>query len=205
MIRPFDAADFFLTPDVPYLFISEYHESRVDSMSVERADLAEVRRMLGLRPDTVRTCTAMAVLSDDSTARLRDYLAGQSLTCATAMEICPDALGWYVTWREHEGCSGDTWREPIVKDLRTSAQRGDVRIKAASVDDLARAYVGVILPHGGSLPTRTTGARLAVVAVVAESASIPTLVRALLIRGLRRAPRVQRLLARLGARSWGSV
>jgi hypothetical protein len=196
MLRQFDSAEFFAAPGVPYAFVSEYVEARVstDEFTTTRdAQLRDARRILGLPSAPLRTCASMQILSDKPLAELRAFWAGQGLTYETALKACPDAMSWYAFWLEREGFAGEVEREPIFKDLRSENALVDFFLKEETLADLSRGYVGVVLDANASDLEWRRDPRSR---IIAERVDSKTLVKALCTRWLRRAPRLQRLLAR---------
>lgn len=197
MLRAFDLTDFFAAPGVPYLFLSEEHESRVDPEfyaqhgAARDSARAEARSFLGLPDGPLRACGAMGIISTDELAGLRAFWAERNLDLPAALGICPEALAWYGLWLEFAARGTSVEREPIFKDLRTRAQRVEASLKGLTPADVARGYVGVLDgPIGAEYWSRTeTRAEL-----VAETMHSRTLTKALAGRVLRRAPRVQRML-----------
>jgi hypothetical protein len=196
MLRQFDSADFFAAAGVPYVFVSEHAEERVsteDFSNTRDAQLRDARRVLGLSSGPLRTCTRMEIFSDQPLAELRAFWARQGLTYVTALKACPDAMSWYAFWLEREGFTGVVEREPIFKDLRSESSLVDYFLKEETLADLSRGYVGVVL--NADMCDLESG-RIPRAQIIAERVDTITLVKALLTRWLRRAPRLQRLVTR---------
>jgi hypothetical protein len=196
MLRQFDSADFFSAAGVPYVFVSEHAEARVSTnefTNTRDAHLRNARRILELPSAPLRTCVSMQILSDQPLAELRDFWAGQGLTYETALKACPDAMSWYAFWLERTGFAGAVEREPIFKDLRSENALVDFFLKEETLADLARGYVGVVLDAD---PSDLEWRRDPRTRIIAERVDSKTLVKSMCTRWLRRAPRLQRLLAR---------
>ena len=198
MLRQFDLDDFFAAPGLPYVFLSEHAESRVDVESFDAlwatrdAQLNDLRRILGLPPVPLRTCRIMGILSDDQLAGLRAFWGSQQLTYTTAMGVCPDAMAWYTFWLEREGYASAVEREPIFKEVRSESQLFNYFLKEESLSDLARGYVGAVLAPGVNELESVSYSRTQ---IIGQRANIVTLTKAVCTRWLRRAPRVQRLIS----------
>lgn len=200
MLREFRIDDYFAAPGMPYLFLSEHTEARVDPDSFSAlwasrdAQLAGARRALGLPGAPPRTCGSVGIMSAEQLAGLRDFWESRQLTYEGAMRICPDALAWYAFWLEREGLGDAREREPIFKDLRFASQRLDFELKRESASDLARGFAGVFLDRKVDALETYSSSRSR---LIGERVDLTTLSKALCTRGLRRAPRVQRLIARV--------
>lgn len=195
-LRPFGCSDFLHSDGVPFLFASAERELRTDP--AEGLALAlEQDRLRGLVRDSLGggelpgdAYAGPAVLSATVLRSLRtDHMEPARLGYAELIDACPDAAVWHNTWLRKTDVVSYELREPVVRMLRTSAAANTYRLMRVEVVDLARGYVAVVNDSGVDLQPLISRPRL-----IGRAIPMRDLRRALTLRLLRRAPRVQRLL-----------
>jgi hypothetical protein len=203
MLRPFGVSDFFAEPGVPYHFLTEDAELRVEPEYFERywapreEKLRSLRRFLGIPIEPLLTCHGLALFSDTVLESFREFLTSQGLTYATALEICPYEFSWYNFWLERDGSTLVAQREPIIKVFHSKSQHLEYVLKGIANADLARGYVGVLVNGGYSRQFGVIDFDQPRYEVIGHYVRFGTMARALLLRWIRQAPRLQRLLQRL--------
>ena len=201
-IRPFSSADFMADPETPFTFAFEDKELMVDRHYEEvygarrHQYLMALRLELGLTDTPTVTCHNMAVFSSTVTRSLAEYLQGREMTYADAMEMCPYEFSWYNFWLEKEQVIPRVLREPIFLMLHREHQHLEYALKRVNEADMARGYVGVVVKPGFSSAFGTLNFGNSLPEALARYVTMPELARALVERGLRRAPRVRKFLRR---------
>lgn len=203
-IRPFSSKDFIHPSGVPYTFITEDAELRVDPV-YERAYgaardsyLVRLREFLDLPVRPYKTCHGFAVLSSDVCLDLAAFLSSRGMTWADALELCPYEFSWYNFWLERTELIPRIVREPIFKTIHLEHQHLEFAIKGVTEKDFARGYVGVVVNSGFSRGHGILGIEEPLSHTLGRYVTQADLLRGIRERTLRRMPRVRRLL---GARS----
>jgi hypothetical protein len=204
MLRPFGPEDFFAEPGIPYAFLTEDAELRVEPEYFEKywapreIKLHALREYLGLDPEPMLTCHNMAVFSDSVLGSLRNFLSSRGLTYASALELCPYEFNF---WLEREQTISTVQREPIFKMLHTKSQHLEYVLKGISSEDLARGYVGVVVNSGYSRQFGVIDFDQPRHEAIGHYVRVGTMARALGTRWMRRAPRVQKVLRTLSGKA----
>ena len=203
MLRPFGVEDFFAEPEIPYHFLTEDAELRIEpeyyathwEQRVEK--LLALRKYLDLPTEPLLTCHGLALFSDEVLQSLRDFLKSRGLTYATALELCPYEFSWYNFWLEREQVIRVAQREPIIKVFHSKSQHLEYVLKGITTEDLARGYVGVLVNAGFSRQFGVIHFDQPRHEVIGHYVRVGTMARALLLRWIRRAPRLQALVRHL--------
>jgi hypothetical protein len=204
MLRPFGVQDFFAEPGVPYHFLTEDSELRVEPeyfatyWKPREAKLQELRRFLDLPREPLLTCHGLALFSDDALQSLRDFLNSAGLTYASALELCPYEFSWYNFWLERSQAIRVAQREPIVKVFHSKSQHLEYVLKGTTTQDLARGYVGVLVNGGYSRQFGVIDFDQPRYEVIGHYVRVGILFRALVLRWLHRAPRLHRFIRDTG-------
>lgn len=199
-IRPFGVSDFMASEDIPFTFVTEDAELRVDPTyeqaygSTRDAYLIRLREHLGLPLRPYKTCHGQAVLSSLVCNELTSHLRGEGMTWADALEICPYEFSWYNFWLERSETIPRIVREPIFKTVHMEHQHLELAIKGIGEDDLARGYVGVLVNSGFSRQHGHLGLDEPLSHTLGRYVTERDLMRGASERVLRRLPRVRRLL-----------
>ena len=201
-LRPFSSVDFMADSQTPFTFAFEDKELMVDPLyesaygARRRQYLMALRQELGLPDTPMLTCHNMAVFSSTVTRSLAGYLQGREMSYANAMEMCPYEFSWYNFWLEKEQVIPRVLREPIFLMLHMEHQHLEYALKGVDEADLARGYVGVVVNSGFSRAHGTVDFEDSIPQALSRYVTLPEIARALVERGLRRAPRVRTLLRR---------
>ena len=199
-IRPFTVADFMAGNFVPFTFVTEDSELRVDpvyeAVYGRRRDeyLVGLRDFLGLPAYPYKTCHGQAVLSSHVCNELWAFLQGRDMTWADALEVCPYEFSWYNFWLERSELIPRIQREPIFKTIHLEHQHLELAIKDIRESDMAHGYIGVVVNSGFSREHGPLTLDESLAHTLGRYVTERDLMRSLLERILRRMPRVRRLI-----------
>ena len=199
-LRPFSRDDFMADSHTPYWFVTEDAELTVDPQyealygASRRQSLRTLRRFLDLPEWPFASCHNMAVFSSSVLLSLVTFMRGRGLSYADAMEISPYEFSWYNFWLERDQAIEVTRRDPIFLMLHLEHQHLELALKQVTEADLARGYVGVLINSGFSRQFGLIDHDEEMPRVVGRYTKIPQLARALTERGLRKTPRVRKML-----------
>ena len=195
-LRPFGRSDFIHADGVPYLFASAERELRTDpgdgvALALEQDRLRRlVSEDVGGGDLPGDAYAGPAVLSTAVLHSLRtDLLEPTTRGYPDLIDVCPDAALWHDAWLRKTDVVPYELREPVVRMLPTVAAADTYRLMRVDVADLARGYVAVVNDSGVVLQPLVSRPLL-----IGRAMPMRDLGRALTLRLLRRAPRVQRLL-----------
>ena len=201
-LRPFSREDFMADSDTPYWFVTEDAELTVDPQyealygASRRQSLMTLRRFLDLPEWPFATCHNMAVFSSTVTQSLFGFMQERGLSYADAMEIAPYEFSWYNFWLERDRTIEAVVREPVFLMLHLQHQHLELALKQVTEADLARGYVGLLINSGFSRQFGLIDHDEELAQVVGRYTTMSDLLKALTERGLRKAPRVRKLLGR---------
>lgn len=198
-LRPFSQTDFMADEETPYTFATADSELRVDPIYWSRygearhRSLIRLREFLDIHPvHTYETCHGFGVFSSVALASLWEFLQGQDMTYADALEVCPYEFSWYNFWLEKSRVIPRIVREPIFYTVHIETQHLELALKEVSEDDLSRGYVGAVLNSGFSRLSGVVGIGEPRLQSLGRYTSMSQLTKAAWERALRRAPRVRR-------------
>lgn len=199
-LRPFSRADFMADFETPYWFVTEDGELTVDPQyealygASRRRSLLTLRQFLELPERSFATCHNMAVFSSTVLSSLVTFMRDRGLSYADALEISPYEFSWYNFWLERDRTIEVVPREPVFLMLHLEHQHLEMALKGVTATDLARGYVGILINSGFSRQFGVIDHDEEIAQVVGRYTSMSELARALAERGLRRTPRVRKVL-----------
>ena len=151
-LRPFGAADFMFSADVPYTVLLEDRELQVDSdyfathWQGREKVLRHIQAEIGLEDPRLLTCHGHQVLSSVVLRSLReDFLEPRGWSYARMLEEGPYEFSWYNFWLQKSRLIPIELREPYFKVIHSAKQHRDLLIQGVTLEDIARGYLGVIV------------------------------------------------------------
>lgn len=203
-IRPFGRADFMAAPGVPFTFLTEGLDLRVDPeyyrahwQHRERM-IREIQQAVGLETERLLTCHQHAVLSSDVLSSLvSHFMRPHGYSYIDLMRISPDAFSWYSTWLQKDQTIPIVMREPTFKALHSAVEHPERVLRGETEADLARGYVGVVLDSGVDWTENIESLDVPHHRILGQHVPPGELTRAALLRIYRQLPSLQRLVARL--------
>ena len=151
-IRPFGRADFMFDESTPYQVLVEDRELNVDPRYYEeywqsrQESLQRIAREVGLDDRIVLTCHGHQVFSSLVLKSFREeFLAPRNWTYADALAIAPYEFSWYNLWLQKSQVIPIHIREPWVKVFHHEGNHLEAILRRVRVDDLARAYLAVVV------------------------------------------------------------
>jgi len=200
-LRPFSRQDFMAGPDTPYTFVTTDAELRVDPVYWQRygntrdRSLVALRDYLDLHPlRPYETCHGFGVFSSVVLRALRGFLEQREMRYADALEVCPYEFSWYNFWLERSRVIPRIPREPIFHTVHIETQHLEMTLKEIDASALSRGYVGAVVNSGFSRASGIVDVAEPRTKSLGRYVPLPQLMRAVVERGLRRAPRVRRAL-----------
>lgn len=207
-VRDFRYSDFMYSEDVPYTFLSEDNEMRVEpeywhhTWSRRKVQLDNLKAAVELEDPRYLTIHGMGVYSSAVLRSLKEkFLEPRGMSYVDALEISPIPPTWYSFWLQKDRTIPIIMREPVFKTFHNASQHMEYVLKGITNDDIARGYVGVIVNSGYSRRYGIVAPEEPRFQTLGRYVTLPTLMRALWLRGYRRMPRVQRAVDRLRPRS----
>ena len=151
-LRPFRAADFMPTSEIPYTVLTEDNDLHVDPdyfsthwQGRERI-LRQIQREVGLEDQRLLTCHGHQVLSSTVLQSLKDeFLSPRKWTYAEMLERGPYEFSWYNFWLQKSKVIPIEIREPYFKVIHGAAQHEEMVIRGIDLRDVARGYLGIVI------------------------------------------------------------
>lgn len=150
-IRDFYISDFMANENTPYsvlvmdkdLSTEKYYKDWWDGRQKE---IRKIYGYVGLNDKRYRTCHNTQVFSIKVLQSLKnDFMKSKNLDYKDLIEISPFEFTWYNVWLQKSEMIDIIAVEPFFKMFHVRIEYILHRIKMITKDDLARAYVGVIL------------------------------------------------------------
>jgi hypothetical protein len=152
ILRPFGARDFMFDPETPFTVLLEDHELKIEpkyfaeNWQDRESSLREIQAFLDLRDLRILTCHGHQVLSVKVLQSFKEQvLTPRNLTYRDILEISPYEFSWYNFWLQKSKVIAIHQREPYFKVVHSSEQHLEIALKGISMEDISRAYVGVII------------------------------------------------------------
>lgn len=206
-VRDFHASDFMYSEDVPYTFLSEDNEMRVEpeywhhTWSRRKVQLDNLKAAIELDEPRYLTVHGMGIYSAKVLQSLKEkFLEPRGMTYVDALQISPIPPTWYSFWLQKDRTIPIVMREPVFKTFHNASQHMEYVLKGITNDDIARGYVGVIVNSGYSRQYGIVAPEEPRCQTLGRYVTLPVLAKALWLRGYRRMPRVQRAVARVAGR-----
>lgn len=154
-IRPFGRSDFMAGDDVPFAFLTEDFELQVEPeyhrayWTHRKRMITDIQTAIGLDSPRMLTCHQHAVFSARVLASLkRDFMEPRGYSYVDLIGISPYEFSWYNMWWQKAEPVPLIMREPIFKTFHSASQHLEHVLRGATMDDLARGYVGVVVNSG---------------------------------------------------------
>ena len=151
-IRSFGAADFMRDAETPYSVLVQDKELQAepryfaDHWEGRARSIRHIMDLVDLHDPIMRTCHGHQVFS----ARVlesfvADFLGPRGWTYADALREAPYEFSWYNMWLQRSGVIPIHQIEPLVKVFHNEDQHLASVLMGETVEDLARAYLAVVV------------------------------------------------------------
>lgn len=150
-IRDFYVTDFMADENTPYTVLvmdkdlsieKHYHEF----WNRRQSFIQKIYDQIGLDDKRLRTCHGMQVLNSKVLKSLKeDFMQKNNLTYVDLIKIAPYEFTWYNVWFQKCNLVKEYAVEPFFKTFHMRIEYNLSRLKLLKEDDLARAYVGMVL------------------------------------------------------------
>jgi hypothetical protein len=203
-IRPFGRHDFVSSQGIPYAFLTEDFELRVEPeyynyywVHRERM-IRDIQAAVGLDEPRLLTCHQHAVFSTVVLRSLKtDFMEPHGYSYTDLIGISPYEFSWYNMWWQKAEPIPVVMREPVFKTFHSASQHLEHVLRGATTEDLARGYVGVVVNSGFGRTEGVMSLDDPRYRLLGRYAAPGELVRAAWLRIYRQLPSLQRLVARL--------
>jgi hypothetical protein len=152
IIRDISESDFLSPDDWPYTVLVEdkdlhtepayykqYWQSREQAMRL-------IADTIGFEDPILRTCHGHQVMSATVLESfVSGFLSPRGWDYLDALKVAPYEFSWYNFWLQHTRVIPLHQREPFVKVFHNERQYLEFLVSGAKIDDLARAYVAVVI------------------------------------------------------------
>lgn len=177
-LRPFGVDDFMATVTEPYSVLVQDLELKADPIyfaqyweSRERA-LTRIAELVGLSDSVIRTCHGHTVFSRRVLESfVQDFLSPRGWDYRDALAEAPYEFSWYNLWLQKSQVVGIHPREPWIKVFHTEQEYLNAVLRGITSEDLARAYLGVVVNANFSRELGQVNIDLSKPAVVARALS----------------------------------
>jgi len=198
-VRDFHVADFMADETTPYTFLTDDRDLQSDpayfsSNWVPRsAALLRIARELDLDDSDLRTVHGHAVFSSTVLQAFRDqFLKSRGWSYADALAVAPYEPTWYNFWLRKDQTIPILTREPIIKTVHDVSEYLDYSLRGVTDQDVARAYVAIVLNSNFSRGDGLVSLSDAPAVVLGRYLPMPVLSRLLGSRALLRLTRQRR-------------
>jgi hypothetical protein len=151
-LRPFAAADFMRDSTTPYTVLVEDKDLLTEPTYYQQhwqgreEAIRRIMALVGLDDPVMRTCHGHQVFS----ARVlesftREFLQPRGWSYADAIDASPYEFSWYAMWLQKSQVIPIHQREPFVKVYHDEEQHLSAILSGIGPDDLARAYLAVVV------------------------------------------------------------
>jgi len=150
-IRDFYISDFMRDEKTPYsVLVMDKDlsvEKRYQSFWSERQEcIIKIFEMVGLNDNRYRTCHGMQCLNKVVLKSLKeDYMQPKGLAYKDLIDIAPLEFTWYNAWLQKSKVIDIVEVEPFFKTFHNNFEYIYSKLQLIETQDLARAYVGIIL------------------------------------------------------------
>ncbi len=151
-IRPFYRSDFMVDETTPYTVLVEDKELQVEPRYYTQywasrdAEIRHIKDLVGLVDPIVRTCHGHQVFSAAVLRSFKEeFLEPRGWSYVDALAEAPYEFSWYNMWLQKRGPIEIHAREPFVKVFHHEGQHLEYVLRGITVDDIARAYVAVVV------------------------------------------------------------
>lgn len=203
-IRDFGRADFMVDERLPYTFLTEDFDLRVEPEYFEaywrqrEPMLHDIQNAVGLVTPRLLTCHQHAVFSCAVLESLMaSFMRPNAYAYLDLIRISPYEFSWYNMWLQKDQTIPIVMREPIFKTFHSANQLLEHVLRGAAEQDLARGFVGVVVNSGFGRTDGVLSLDDPRYRVLGRYVSPGELLRAAWLRVYRQLPSLQRLVARL--------
>jgi hypothetical protein len=192
-IRPLSRDDFMYDETTPYTVLVEDNELKSEPKYYEQhwkgrePQLRRIQELVGLKDRRILTCHGHQVFSSKALQSLKyDFMQPREWSYKHVLEASPYEFSWYNFWVQKSGIIPIMVREPLVKTVHNELQLLSLSLQGIQVEDLQRAYIGVVLNSNFSTNPRRPTIHDTVSRVLADTVRPKVLASALLAQGRRR-------------------
>lgn len=155
-IRDFYYNDFMYNDNVPYSVLIMDKDLQCEKAYQKFWDQRyeyhkKIYQFFGLDMKPYKTCHAMQILNVSVMKELKQFLNQREMNYADALEIAPFEFTWYNTALQYFKPFEIIEIEPLFKFFHNRNQYITARKNNISVEDWARAYVGIVLNSNWNL------------------------------------------------------
>ena len=152
IIRDISEADFLAPDGWPYTVLVEDKDLHVEPayyrqywQSREQA-MRLIADTIGFEDPILRTCHGHQVMSATVLESfVSGFLSPRGWDYLDALKVAPYEFSWYNFWLQHTHVISLHPREPFVKVFHNEGQYLEHLVSGTTLDDLARAYVAVVI------------------------------------------------------------
>jgi hypothetical protein len=192
-IRPLSIEDFMFDESTPYTVLVEDNELKSEPRYYEQhwkgrePQLRRIQEIVGLNDRRILTCHGHQVFSSKALHSLKyDFMQPRELIYRQILELSPYEFSWYNFWVQKSEIIPIMVREPLVKTVHNELQLLSLNLQGIQVEDLQRAYIGVVLNSNFSTNPQRPTIHDTVSQVLADTVRPKVLASALLAQGRRR-------------------
>jgi len=189
-IRDFGASDFLRRPGEPYSVLVQDKELQVEPRYYREhwqgreAAIRRIMDLVGLDDPIVRTCHGHQIFSSRVLDSFRDeFLKPRGWTYADAIREVPYEFSWYNMWLQKSNVIPIHQVEPLVKVFHDEDQHVASLARGVGVEDLARAYLAVVVNSNYSRDLGPVSAEADKISLMGQYLSYTELARVLRDKG----------------------
>lgn len=151
-IRPLSVNDFMFDESTPYTVLVEDNDLKSEPQYFEQhwkgreLKLRKIQELIGLNDRRILTCHGHQVFSAKVLSHLKDeFLSPRGWSYEQMLDESPYEFTWYNMWLQKTRVVPVEIREPLVKVFHHEGQHLEMAMRRATVEDLARGYVAVVV------------------------------------------------------------
>lgn len=151
-VRDFHVRDFMFSDSVPYSFLVEDNELRVDRRyfieywQSRASHLEHIRSLIGLDDPRVLTCHNHQVFSSTVLQSLNQhFMKPRQMQYADLLRESPYEFSWYNFWLQKSNIIPVVIREPVVKMLHHEGHHMEYALRHTTLEDISRGYLGLVV------------------------------------------------------------
>jgi hypothetical protein len=177
-IRPFSVKDFMVSETEPYSVLVQDLDLHADPTyfhqywTSREGEIQRIADLIGWTDPVIRTCHGHTVFSRIVLESFRDdFLAARGWAYRDALAESPYEFSWYSLWLQKSKVIPIHAREPWIRVFHTEEEYLTAVGRGLSRENLARAYLGVLVNANFSRDVGLLDADLGKSAIVARSLS----------------------------------
>ncbi len=151
-IRPFGVEDFMFDSNTPYSVLVQDLELTVEPeyfnqyWKSRENELKSIAEAIGIDSRVILTCHGHTVFSAAVLKSfVEDFLTARGWAYADALEFSPYEFTWYNLWLQKSRVIDVHPREPWIKVFHNQSQHVEYLLRGATLKDIARGYLGVVI------------------------------------------------------------